>query len=182
MAGLLITLLASGIGIRSLKRIREQAEATSELVSLERPWIMVKPGSLPAQPPKVGFGYEIDWIAKNVGRTTAFLTELVIAIDTFPSAAFSEYPTYPESKPFAKFIIPPNGEHGGSVKKILDARGRGEVWEGSRYLVFFGKVKYRSGTNEYLTRFCSYWHYEGPPDDRKEFFEPVGPPNWVEYT
>lgn len=146
--------------------------------SHERPWIMVKPNWL-LPDNEHPFGGLVEWSAINVGRTPAFLTELVVVADVVPYPIPDKRPDDRAPKPFAKFIIPPNGTHGSRTGNPIDASELQKLFNGTHCLVFYGRIVYRDSLdNEHLTRFCCYWHLE----NGQWLYEPVGPPDWVEYT
>jgi hypothetical protein len=146
--------------------------------SHERPWIMVKPNWL-LPDNEHPFGGVVEWSAINVGRTPAFLTDLVVVTNIVSYPIPEKRPYYPAPKPFSKFIIPPNGTHGSRIGNPIDASELQKLFNGTHCLIFYGRIAYRDSLDdEHLTRFCCYWHLE----NGQWLYEPVGPPDWVEYT
>jgi hypothetical protein len=64
-----------------------------------------------------------------------------------------------------------------------------KIFDGVWCQVFYGFISYRDNLGEtHQTRFCSYWRMstifagENVIEKREWLFEPVGPPNYIEYT
>jgi len=177
-------------GLRLTRQAADAAKAAAETASRQtkiledgqRPWIMVQVDEwgLPDRfDASLGFGGVIKWSAINVGRSPAFLTELVVVPDIFPYPLPDEHPDDQSPKQFAKFIIPPNGKHSSSLPTIVDAGAMQSIFDGKRCQVVYGIARYHDSMgNPHLTRFCVLRHR----DAEGWKFEPVGPPNWVEYT
>jgi len=165
------------------KAAAETASRQTEILKAgQRPWIMfqVDDWGLPDRhDPSLGFGGVIKWSFRNVGHSPAFLTELVVVPDIFPYPLPNEHPDDQSPKQFAKFIIPPNGKHSSSLPTIVDAGAMQSIFDGKQCQVVYGIARYHDSMgNPHLTRFCVLRHREA--EGWK--FEPVGPPNWVEYT
>ncbi len=120
----------------------------------------------------------VDWSIKNVGRSPAFLTQLATIVDVLELPVPEKCPGYPVNKSFAKFIIPPDGIHA-STKKVVGVMQLQGIFNGTHCFIFYGRVVYRDGLDrEHYTKFCCYWHIE----NGAWIYEPVGPPDWVDYT
>ena len=151
------------------------------VISHERPWLIVNPDKEPDWliSNKDPFGGPVEWSVKNVGRTPAFLTELAVKVDIMPLPIPEQRPDYPQSKPFAKFIIPPNGTHSSRTGSGMDASELQLLFNGTHCLIFYGRITYRDNLDGvHLTRFCCYWHLQ----ENQWIYEPVGPPDWVEHA
>jgi len=174
--GLRLTRIAADAAREGAETAIRQTEITA---NRDRARIMVKPDGEPKEDPnKLPWGYEIEWSAINVGGTPAFLSELFVDVDIIPMPIPDSRPDYSASKPFAKFIIPPNGSHSSKVSKTFSPTMQGAYFGGDSCVVLYGMVKYQDAIDNHITRFCCYWHVRG--GDR--FYEPVGPPDWIEYT
>lgn len=162
--------------------------ATRQTMILEdgqRPWIMVQVddwGSPDIHDASLGFGGVIKWSAINVGHSPAFLTDLVITSDVFAYPLPEKHPEDANPKQFAKFIIPPAGKHSSMNRALptpIDATAMRGIFEGTHCQVLYGFVRYHDSLEKpHLTRFCVFQHREN--EDWK--LEPVGPPDWIEYT
>lgn len=164
------------------KQSADAAYRQIELIAIhERPWLIVNPDKAPEWliSDKNPFGGPVEWSAKNVGRTPAFLIELAVMVNVIPYPIPDHRPEYPQTKPFAKFIIPPNGTHSSRTGQPMDASKLQSLFNGTHCLVFYGRIAYRDSLDgPHLTRFCCYWRLE----NGQWLYEPVGPPDWVEYT
>ncbi len=162
------------------RSVAETASRQTEIMAnRDRAWIMVKPDGEPKEDPaRLPFGYEVEWSAINVGGTPAFLTELLVEVDIISMPIPNSRPDCSASKPFAKFIIPPNGRHSSKSGKTFSPTVQGTYFRGESCVVLYGLVKYQDAISDHITRFCCYWYIR----DNSAFFEPVGPPDWVEYT
>lgn len=167
--------------------IRRQAAIAEQTIThierVERPWIMVNVDDwqLPAAETfaNVGFGAPLKWSAKNVGKNPAFLTRLVVASDIVPYPIPNRRPSYPESEPFSNFAIPPMGTHRSQIDVVVDAGRLRDMYSGKLCQIFYGIIDYNDAAGiTYRTRFCCYWRCKND----KWVFEPVGPPDWIEYT
>jgi type IV secretory pathway VirB10-like protein len=177
--------MREGLGLtrQTAQTAKDSAETASRqteiMANRDRAWIMVKPDGEPKEDPnKLPWGYEIKWSAINVGGTPAFLSELFVDVDIIQMPIPDSRPDYSASRPFAKFIIPPNGRHSSKVSKTFSPTMQGAYFRGDSCVVLYGMVKYQDAIGKHISRFCCYWHVRGGDS----FYEPVGPPDWIEYT
>lgn len=210
----IVAIVAACIALRTLKAIetqanaavnqaaaaRDTAEATRINVQItrdqlqavrdrERAWIMVKPNPIAEDAfPNTGsqypFKFEFGWTAKNVGYTAGFLVKLRVKTDILDYPLPDKRPEFKESRDFAKFIIPPNGEHGSVSGKTVEKTDFDDIERGNKCIAFFGFIDYRDifsaqDSEPHHTYFCAYWHID---KQRGRIFEPVGPADWVDYT
>jgi hypothetical protein len=154
----------------------------------ERAWIMVKPQNpigFPNATANFPFTFQFDWTAKNVGYTAGFLVKVRARVRLFDYPPPPIRPKFKQTEAFARFIIPPNGEHAGICKKKITAVDFQEIANGKKCIVFYGFIEYRHifsppDAEPRHTYFCSYWY--SVKNGRSWRFEPVGPPDWVDYT
>ena len=153
--------------------------ATRILADLERPWIVLGVNWIK---PKIEtpFGGPIEWSADNIGRSPAFLTGLFVKIDIMQYPLPETRPNYEPPDRKAKFIIPPQRSHGDRTRDTpLDAGKLQAIYKGNKCLVVYGKFDYEdSSGNPHITRFCATWS----TGEDGWYFEPIGPPAWIEYT
>ncbi len=120
----------------------------------------------------------VEWSIKNVGRGPAFLTQLATIVDVLKLPVPEKCPGYPVNQSSAKFIIPPEGMHS-STKNVVGVTQLQGIFNGTHCLIFYGRVIYRDSLDrKHSTKFCCYWHIANDA----WVFEPVGPPDWVDYT
>jgi len=182
-------------GIIEARKAAEAAQKSADTASHqtalifdhERAWMMVRPQKPRDWPLKSENSYEfplnfdVEWSAINVGKTPAFLKTLLVNLEIINLPLPDQRPKYPVSSQFARFIIPPNGDHRSITKPVILTK---EIYRsikgGSKCINFHGLVKYDDTleNREHITHFCSYWHYVSGT----AIFEPVGPPDWVKYT
>lgn len=151
--------------------------------SRERPWIMVIPDNPESGYPVGGtqpFPFQFKWLAKNVGSSPAFLTELYVTagMGDLPIPN-QELPYRKNPEAFAKFILPPDGAHESRARMRLSPEEIEGYVSGQKCIVFYGLIKYDDARGDpHRTRFCCYWEKQTGANR----FHPVGPPNTVEYT
>ncbi len=175
---------------QALKITRQATDTASRQTGLifghERAWIMVRPKT-PINwplPPEASIGFPLtlttEWSAINVGKTPAFMRKIVVGL-TIIDLPPQQRPEYPIPYPFAQFIIPPGGDHSSITSPVtISQEMYQDIRNGEKWLVFYGFVEYEDTLErlQHITRFCSFWQYiNGTP-----WFQPVGPPDWVEYT
>lgn len=151
--------------------------AIRDQVNLERPWIMIEADwPLNTTDPDAE---HVAWSAINAGRSPAFITRLSVKAEPLPHPLPEKRPQYPDAKPFAEFIIAPNGgRHSSKYYFPLDAGRRVEYHRGEVCIAFYGCIEYHDFRKApHATRFCVYWGQEGTA----QFFSPVGPSDWIKY-
>jgi len=180
---------------KSAKAAADNVIATRELANLERPWISVKPNpdiidaldwpfrpTTQVAPP---FQVSVKWTAKNTGRTPAFITKMNINFVCDPYPIPDEIPNYGTGEEIGRMIIEPNGGTHSSQRWLnITPDCLADIMARKRCVKFFGYVEYYDAIHKepHKTRFCCY---SNMPDSNRPWiliYEPVGPPNTVEYT
>jgi hypothetical protein len=173
--------------------IRRQADITERTIThLERPWLIVRPGTPENWPfhidyaiTKFPINIAVMSSVSNVGRSPAFLVQQHINVVVASIPSETDQPQYTEPKPFAELMIEPKGVHSQRAGENISEAEFKSIITGQQCIMFFGFVKYFDVNRkiEHCTRFCSYWH-KRPNDTGTDrwAFSPVGPRNYIEYT
>lgn len=173
------------VAVGQLWAIYYQATIAKRTIThFERPWVRVDPKDPTLPDKELPFGTTIPWTATNVGKSPAFVTRLFVDVKIFPRPVPPDQrPQYGDPPRIARFMLSPHGGQHSSERRLSGEEPRPfsagdlrDMWHGETCLVFYGFIDYLDAVGtSHTTRFCSYW-------DHNFVFNPVGPPDWVEYT